>query len=82
MYHMYNDGILFMGGLHFLWWMVWLAVLGAMVFYGWRRTGERCRRPRESPHEALQRRLANGEITPEQYEERKALLDRDATHTS
>jgi len=26
----------------------------------------------------LRRRLANGEITPPQYEERKALLDRDA----
>jgi uncharacterized membrane protein len=26
----------------------------------------------------LQRRLASGEITPEEYEQRKALLDRDA----
>jgi uncharacterized membrane protein len=26
----------------------------------------------------LQRRLANGEITPDEYEKRKTLLDRDA----
>ena len=34
--------------------------------------------PRETPHEVLRRRLANGEITPQEYEGRKALLDRDA----
>lgn len=80
MYHMYHDGGFFMGGMHFLWWIFWLALFGVIVFYGWGRTSERRRRPRESPHELLQRRLASGEITPEQYEERKALLDRDATN--
>jgi uncharacterized membrane protein len=34
-------------------------------------------RPRETPHEVLRRRLASGEIAPMEYEERKALLDRD-----
>ena len=36
------------------------------------------RRPRESAHELLQRRLASGDITAEEYEKRKALLERDA----
>ncbi|WP_231943489.1 SHOCT domain-containing protein [Hydrogenophaga crassostreae] len=34
--------------------------------------------PRETPHEILRRRLANGEISTAQYEERKTLLDRDS----
>lgn len=67
-----------MGGMHFLWWIFWLALIGVIVFYGWGRPGEQRRHARESAHEVLQRRLASGEITPDQYQERKALLDRDA----
>ncbi len=74
---MYSNGGFFMGIMHFLWWNLWLALLGVIVFYGWRRTSERRRRPPESPHEVLQRHLASGEITLDQYEERSALLDRD-----
>ncbi len=76
---MFYDGGFFMGGMHFLWWIFWIAVIGVIVFYGWSGSSEQRRRPRETPHEVLRRRLASGEITPDQYEERKALLDRDAT---
>lgn len=79
---MFYDGGFFMGGMHFLWWIFWLALIGLIVFYGWGRPGEPRRRPRETPHEVLRRRLASGEITPDQYEERKALLDRDAAGKS
>ncbi len=79
---MFYDGGFFMGGMHFLWWIFWLALIGLIVFYGWGRPGEQRRRPRETPHEVLRRRLASGEITPDQYEERKALLDRDAAGKS
>jgi putative membrane protein len=75
---MFYDGGFFMGGMHLLWWIFWLVLIGVIVFYGWGRPGEQRRRPRESPHDVLKRRLASGEITPAQYEERKALLDRDA----
>jgi putative membrane protein len=76
--HMYfNDGY-FMGGMHGFWWIFWVALIGVLVFYQWGRPGERRRGPRETPHEVLRRRLANGEITTEQYEERKTLLDRDS----
>ena len=74
----YNSGF-FMGGMHFPWWMFWLVLLGIIIFYGWTRTSERCRRPHEPLHEVLQRHLANGEITPREYEERKGLLDRDVS---
>jgi putative membrane protein len=53
-------------------------LIGVLVFYAWGRPGEQRRSPRETPQQVLQRRLANGEITPDEYEKRKALLDRDA----
>ena len=68
----------FMGGMHWFWWVFWLALIGVIVFYGWGRPSEQRGRPRETPHEVLQRRLASGEISPQEYEKRKALLDRDA----
>ena len=75
-----------MGGMHGWWWLFLLLVIGAVLFYGWGRPGRRGDRPRETqdetPHEVLRRRLASGEITPQQYEERKALLDRDASRDS
>ncbi len=76
--HMFYETGYFMGGMHALWWLFWLALIGVIIVYGWGRPSERRRQPRETPHEALRRRLARGEITPDQYEERKALLDRDS----
>ena len=64
-----------MGG--WWWWFIWPLVIGLLLFYGWGRPDGRGRHLRETPHEVLRRRLANGEITPQQYEEHKALLDRD-----
>ncbi|OGP00079.1 MAG: hypothetical protein A2Z93_00780 [Curvibacter sp. GWA2_64_110] len=66
-----------MGGMHFFWWIFWVVLIVALLF--WR--GDRWRGPREksreTPHEVLRRRLAAGEISPEDYESRKAILDRD-----
>ena len=73
---MFYDGAYFMGGMHALWWLFWVVLIAVIVFYGWGKPSVR-HRPRETPHEVLRRRLANGEIAPDQYEERKALLDRD-----
>ena len=78
---MFYDGG-YMGGMHGWWWFFWLLVIGAVLFYGWGRPGQRGDHPRETPREVLRRRLANGEITPPQYEERKALLGRDAGRDS
>ena len=75
---MFYDGGYAMGGMHGLWWFFWLVLIGVLVFYGWGSPSEKRRRPHESALDVLQRRLASGEIAPEQYEQRKALLDRDA----
>jgi putative membrane protein len=76
--HMFYNGGFYMGGMHGLWWIFWVILIGVLVFYGWGRSSDPARRRHESPHDVLRRRLAAGEITPEDYEKRKALLDRDA----
>ncbi|MEP7208820.1 MAG: SHOCT domain-containing protein [Casimicrobiaceae bacterium] len=74
---MFHDGSYYMGGMHGLWWIFWVVLIGLVVLYGRGRPGEGRRRPRETPLEVLRRRLANGEVSPEEYEKRKALVDRD-----
>lgn len=71
----------YMMGMHALWWFFWIAVVIAVVIAlvfrdrgdspGYRES------PRETPHEVLRRRLANGEISAEEYEKRKVILDQD-----
>lgn len=74
---MYWDHMGSVGGMHALWWLFWLVLVGLAV-WGLLSLGPRSRRrDRESPHEVLRRRLAAGEITPEVYERTKAILDRD-----
>lgn len=70
------------------WWIVMM--LGMIVFWGaiialivWLLRGggiDLRRRPPEDPHEILKRRLADGSITVEEYEQRRAALDASATH--
>ena len=67
-----------MMGMHALWWVFWIALVIALVFWGGSGTSARRDKP-ATPHELLRRRLANSEISTEEYEKRKAILDRD-TH--
>jgi putative membrane protein len=67
----------YMSGMHAWWWLFWIVVIAVLLFYAWRRPDDRGDRPRETPHEVLKRRLASGEITSQDYEARKTLLDRD-----
>ena len=77
---MFYDGG-YMGGMHGGWWIFWLLVIGAALFYVWQRPARRVDGPadqlQEKPHDVLRRRLASGEITPQQYEEHKTLLGSD-----
>ena len=75
--HMFYDNGMFMGGWHWLWWIFWVVLIGGFFFYGWGRPSEQRRSARETPHQVLLRRLANGEITTDDYERRKVVLDRD-----
>ena len=66
-----------MGGLHIFWWGFWVLLIVAALFWWRGPRGERRMRSRETPRDILQRRLAQGEISVEDYEARKAVLDRD-----
>ncbi|MCW5636685.1 MAG: SHOCT domain-containing protein [Rubrivivax sp.] len=79
---MFYEGGGFMGGMHFLWWIFWIAIVAAFAWALWGRPRDASRvsdpaPPAETPLQILQRRLASGECTPEEYERRRALLDRD-----
>lgn len=75
---MYFGNGFYMGGMHGLWWLFWTVLIVAVVYAAWGRPSGRRHGSRETPHEVLRRRLASGEIDAQEYEQRKALLDRDA----
>jgi len=58
-------------GMHVFWWLFWVAVI--VVLFLPITPVSRGRR-RETPLEVLQRRYAAGEISTEEYEERKTKL--------
>jgi putative membrane protein len=68
------------------WWIVMM--LGMVVFWGaiialvvWAlRGGIGSRQPSETPQEILRRRLADGSITVEEYEQRRAMLEGPGAH--
>ena len=78
---MFFDHGYFMGGMHALWWIFWLVVVVAVIAFWAPSRRRRSSDADSSPLDILQRRLARGEITPEAYEQAKALLERDAGKT-
>lgn len=68
----------YMVGMHAFWWVFWVVVVIALAVWGRGDSPARRDRLRETPHEMLRRRLANGEVNAEEYEKRKAILDRDS----
>ncbi len=74
---MFHDGA-YMFGMHAWWWLFWAILIGVLFVALRGGPARRQRVGHETASAALQRRLAAGEITPQQYEARKTLLDRDA----
>ena len=74
---MFQDYGYYMVGMHAFWWIFWIILILVILFGGRGRSERSQDRRRETPHEVLRRRLANGEIKPEEYEQHKALLDHD-----
>lgn len=77
----------YMIGMHWFWWLFWiLVIVAAWWAFSSRRpsvppdaaaSAAAAAPPHETPLDRLQRRYADGEITTEEYEERKAVLLRD-----
>lgn len=68
------DGGWWFWGMHAFWWLFWIGAIAAFV---WLLTAAPRGRPRETPLQILQRRLAAGEISEQEYEARKRTLERD-----
>ncbi len=72
---LHDTGGLFFG-MHFIWWFLWIAFLatafttGAPVPRSLLKKGERAL-------DILRRRYAAGQMTTDEYERRKAVLERD-----
>jgi putative membrane protein len=69
----YNN---YFGGMHLLWWVVWLILLFWIFALPYRVPFQRYKK--ESPLDILQRRFASGEITNEEYQEKKKILENDS----
>lgn len=65
------------GGMHLFWWIIWIVLLIWVFATPWPIPGDR--RKRERPLDILQRKYAAGEFSTKEYEERKAILERDGT---
>jgi len=69
----YGNGWMF--GMHYLWWIFWVLLIVVLVAVLLRRQPrEESGQARLTPLEILQRRYASGEISTQEFEERKARL--------
>ena len=62
-------------GMHWVWWFVWIMLLFWIFAIPYNIPGQRNRK--DSPLDILQRRFALGEITADEYQERKQILEHD-----
>jgi len=60
-------------GMNMVWWIIWIALIFAIFLFPTPRT----RVYRETPLDILQKKYASGKMTTQEYEERKAILQRD-----
>ncbi len=71
---MYNDGYHF-GGMHFGWWFIWGIMLFWIFATPYDIPGQR--RKKDSTLDILQKRFASGQITNEEYQEKKKIIEDD-----
>lgn len=61
------------GGMHLIWWFIWMVLLIWIFFIPVGIPYQKSKK--ESPLDILQKRFAKGEISKEQYEEFKKILN-------
>ena len=72
--HMYNGYHFF--GMHLMWWFMWLVLLFWIFATPYDIPGQR--KKKDSSFDILQKRFASGQITKEEYQERKKILENDS----
>ena len=63
------------GGMHMAWWVFWILLIILFFAFLEAEPKQKAKRRRENPVDILKRRYAAGEITTEEYEERKGRLE-------
>lgn len=61
------------GGMHLVWWFVWSIMLFWIFASPYTIPGQRSRK--DSPLDILKKRFAAGEITKEDYQEKKKIVE-------
>ena len=74
MWQMYHEHGHFWG-MHWIWWVLWIILIICIFVTPWAIPGER--KKKDSPLDILRKRYAAGELTTEEYEKRKKILDED-----
>ena len=67
-------------GMHMLWWLFWIILIS--ILFGWFEPVPKRRIRKDSPLDILQKRFASGEITAEEYQEKKNVLASDLTNST
>lgn len=62
-------------GMHLIWWLIWFGLLFWIFATPYDVPGQR--KKKDTPLDILKKRFASGEITKEEYEESKKILERD-----
>lgn len=68
--HVY-DGYHFWG-MHLIWWFIWIFFIIWFFATPWDVSGQRIKK--DSPLDILQKRFSSNQITKEEYQERKEIL--------
>ncbi len=63
------------GGMNFIWWIIWMIMIFWIFATPYNIPGQRTRK--NSPLDILQKRFASGEITNDEYQEKKKILEND-----
>jgi putative membrane protein len=66
----------YMAGMHVFWWLFWGVALAVILLALRGRSSASDQPRRETPREILDRSLASGEVAPDEYEQRLALLNK------
>ncbi len=72
MFHTYNGHF---GGMHFIWWIIWFLFIIWIFATPWDIPGQRTKK--DSPLDILKKRFASGEITKEELEEGRNIINKN-----
>jgi putative membrane protein len=72
MWNSYNNHF---WGMHVFWWIIWIIVLIWIFAIPYDIPGQR--KKKDAPLDILKKRFARGEITKEEYEEKKQFLEKN-----